>query len=59
MASNRLKADNANKVAVIGAGPAGMTAAYKLAKGGISVDVQDAFDSVGGMAWSLIFSGNC
>lgn len=38
------------RVAVIGAGPAGITAAYQLSKSGISVDVYEAAESVGGMA---------
>jgi len=41
------------KVAVIGAGPAGMTAAYQLAKEGVSVDVYEASDSIGGMSKSI------
>src|SRR2546428_1994985 len=41
------------KVAVIGAGPAGITAAYELAKQGIEVDVFEASDSVGGMSKSI------
>jgi protoporphyrinogen oxidase len=41
------------KVAVIGAGPAGMTAAYELAKRGIEVDVYEATNKVGGMAASF------
>jgi len=41
------------KVAVIGAGPAGMTAAYELAKAGASVDVYEASGHVGGMARSF------
>ncbi len=41
------------KVAVIGAGPAGITAAYELAKQGIAVDVYEASDSVGGMSKSI------
>src|ERR1700722_4687872 len=45
---------NSNKnVAVIGAGPAGLAAAYELAKQGIKVEVFEAQDSVGGMAKSL------
>ncbi|HRI89328.1 MAG TPA: FAD-dependent oxidoreductase, partial [Candidatus Hydrogenedentes bacterium] len=41
------------RVAVIGAGPAGMTAAYELTKRGISVDVYEASDTVGGLARSF------
>ncbi len=40
-------------VAVIGAGPAGLTAAYALAKGGIDVEVFEAGNSVGGLARSI------
>ncbi|MDR0577720.1 MAG: FAD-dependent oxidoreductase [Candidatus Accumulibacter sp.] len=38
------------RVAVIGAGPAGITCAYKLLRGGIQVDVFDAQWASGGMA---------
>lgn len=38
------------KIAVIGAGPAGITAAYKLSKFGHKVDIYEAHSSVGGMA---------
>jgi protoporphyrinogen oxidase len=41
------------KVAVIGAGAAGMTAAYELTKGGAEVEVFEASDGVGGMARSI------
>lgn len=37
-------------IAVIGGGPAGLTAAYQLAKSGVRVAVFEAGDSVGGMA---------
>lgn len=41
------------KVAVIGAGPAGATAAYELSKKGVSVDLYEASPFVGGMARSI------
>lgn len=41
------------KVAVIGAGPAGLTAAYRLAAAGVQVSVFEAADAVGGMARSF------
>jgi protoporphyrinogen oxidase len=42
-----------SKIAVIGAGPAGITAAYQLAKAGVPVHVYEASDSVGGLAKTL------
>jgi protoporphyrinogen oxidase len=48
----------ANKrVAVIGAGPAGATAAYELAKKGVSVDLYEASPHIGGMARSMSLWG--
>lgn len=41
------------KVAVIGAGPAGITAAYELAKRGVEVEVFEASPSVGGLAKTI------
>lgn len=41
------------RVGVIGAGPAGMTAAYELAKKGIQVEVFEAESTAGGMAKSI------
>lgn len=41
------------RVAIIGAGPAGLTAAYQLAKNNIDVDVYEAGDDVGGMAKTI------
>lgn len=41
------------KVGIIGAGPAGMTAAYEVAKAGADVDLFESGSSVGGMARSL------
>lgn len=41
------------KIAIIGAGPAGLTAAYELSKKNIKVDIYEASDSVGGMAKTI------
>jgi protoporphyrinogen oxidase len=41
------------RIAVIGAGPAGLTAAYSLAKEGVEVEVFEASNHVGGLARSL------
>src|SRR5438128_711669 len=41
------------RVAVIGAGPAGMTAAHELSRGGAQVTVYEADERVGGLARSL------
>jgi len=41
------------KVAIIGAGPAGITAAYCLAKGEVPVDVYEASPDIGGLARSF------
>ncbi|MEZ4699557.1 MAG: FAD-dependent oxidoreductase [Rhodothermales bacterium] len=40
-------------VGIIGAGPAGITAAYQLAKKGVSVDVYEAGPAVGGLARTI------
>lgn len=45
--------ESKKKVAVIGAGPAGITAAHELVKMGADVEVFEASDSVGGMAKSI------
>ena len=45
--------DKSKPVIVIGAGPAGMTAAYCLAKAGVPVVVYESSDKVGGLARSL------
>ena len=49
--------DTKQKVAVIGAGPAGMTAAYQLSRKGVAVDVYEATDRVGGLAKSIPLFG--
>ena len=41
------------RVAVIGAGPAGLSAAYQLAKRGAHVEVSEAGGAVGGMSRSM------
>jgi protoporphyrinogen oxidase len=41
------------RVAVIGAGPAGITAAYQLAKEGCQVEVYEAANAIGGMSRSI------
>lgn len=41
------------KIAIIGAGPAGITAAYELAKAGYSVNVYEASDRVGGLSKTI------
>jgi len=40
-------------IAIIGAGPAGITAAYELAKAGVSVSVYEAAPAVGGLARTI------
>ena len=44
---------NSKKIAIIGAGPAGITAAYELAKAGYAVDVYEASDRVGGLSKTI------
>ncbi len=46
------------RVGVIGAGPAGLTAAYQLAKKGFAVDVFEADGAVGGMCKTIELWGN-
>lgn len=41
------------RVAVIGAGPAGITAAYQLTKGGAQVEVYEASNAVGGLSRTI------
>jgi protoporphyrinogen oxidase len=41
------------RVGVIGAGPAGLTAAYELAKAGVEVELFEAGDAIGGMCRSF------
>ncbi|MCP4440658.1 MAG: FAD-dependent oxidoreductase [Aureispira sp.] len=48
---------NSKKVIVIGAGPAGLTTAYKLAQAGVEVDLYEASSHVGGMSRSFELFG--
>lgn len=41
------------KIAIIGAGPAGITAAYELSKAGFAVSLYEASDSVGGLSKTI------
>src|SRR4051794_19391655 len=41
------------RVGIIGAGPAGITAAYQLSKAGASVEVFEASDAVGGLSRTI------
>jgi protoporphyrinogen oxidase len=45
------------RIAVIGAGPMGLTAAYELARSGHSVTVLERDDRIGGMSASFDFAG--
>jgi putative selenate reductase len=45
-----IKTQNGEKVAIIGAGPAGLSCAYYLALEGFQVDVFESSDTAGGMA---------
>ena len=47
--ANRLSADTGKKVAIVGAGPAGLTAAFYLRKKGHAVTIFDAGKVAGGM----------
>lgn len=46
---NRMEADSGQRVAIVGAGPAGLTAAFYLRKKGHGVTVFDAGQAAGGM----------
>lgn len=50
-------ASDTQKVGIIGAGPAGLAAAYELTKQGVSVDVFEGGRSLGGMAGSFALWG--
>ena len=45
---------NGKKVAIVGSGPAGLTAAHELAKNGYEVDIVETYSEAGGMlAWAI------
>ncbi len=46
-----------SKVGIIGAGPAGLTAGYILAEAGITVDVFEADDTIGGISRTVVYKG--
>lgn len=46
-----IEKERAERVAIIGAGPAGLTAAYRLALKGFKVKIFEATDKPGGMLW--------
>jgi protoporphyrinogen oxidase len=50
-------ADSSNPVLVLGAGPAGLTAAYLLARRGVPVTVLEADEQVGGIAKTVVRDG--
>ncbi|MCB1616914.1 MAG: NAD(P)/FAD-dependent oxidoreductase [Pseudomonadales bacterium] len=57
MSSNPENSPSSRSVAIIGAGPMGLAAAYELSKKGYSVDIFEAGDVVGGMSASFDFNG--
>ncbi len=47
-----------SKIVIIGAGPAGLTAAYELTKNGYNVTVLEKESEVGGISKTVVFDGN-
>lgn len=52
-ASLPLQAQSTKRIAIVGAGLAGLTCAYRLAQKGINADIYDANTRLGGRCWSL------
>ncbi|MEO1058664.1 MAG: NAD(P)/FAD-dependent oxidoreductase [Actinomycetota bacterium] len=51
-------AEPVDSIVVIGAGPAGLTAAHELTKSGLTCDVLEADDVVGGISRTVVADGN-
>src|ERR1041385_455737 len=52
-----MAANSTMKVAIIGAGAAGLSAGFELAKKGITVDLYERDGTLGGLAGSFLLSG--
>lgn len=55
--SNSHEKNNSKKVVIMGAGPAGLTAAYKLTKAGIPNTTIEKADDVGGISRTVTYKG--
>ena len=53
VAAPQLAARAAPRIVVVGAGLAGLTAAYRLKQAGYAADVHEASDRVGGRCWTM------
>ena len=51
------RVDNSSEIAILGAGPAGLTAAHILAMRGVPAVVFEAEDTVGGIAKTVEYKG--
>lgn len=50
---SRTRSSGKQKIGIVGAGPAGLSAAYQLVKEGYEVDLYEAADAVGGMCRTM------